>query len=62
VAGFVTQAFPFPWMGGTQAIKGMEKLVQAKGGKVSATGVVNGCLPVRGRHSSRKLIEKIVAV
>jgi len=62
VAGFVTQAFPFPWMGGTQAISGMEKLVQAKGGKVSATGVVNWMFAGKRKTLIAETIEKIVAV
>lgn len=38
---FVTQAFPFQWMGGKQAISRMKDLVEAKGGKVTGAGIVN---------------------
>lgn len=41
VACLVTQAFPYPWMGGNRAIRQMCKLVEAKGGTVRGTGIVN---------------------
>lgn len=62
LAGFVTEAFPFPWMGGNQALKGMESLVIGKGGKLSATGVVNWRSPEKREVLIAKTIEKIVAV
>ena len=62
LAGFVTEAFPFPWMGGNQALKGMEKLVNAKGGSLSATGVVNWRSPDKREVLIAETIEKIAAV
>ena len=62
LAGFVTEAFPFPWMGGNQALKGMEKLVNAKGGSLSATGVVNWRSPGKREVLISQTIEKIAAV
>ena len=62
LAGFVTEAFPFPWMGGNQALKGMEKLVNAKGGSLSATGVVNWRSPDKREVLISQTIEKIAAV
>lgn len=41
VGYFVTQAFPFPWMGGNRTIRQMVSVCQALGGKVFKTGVVN---------------------
>ncbi len=41
IAGFVTHAFPLPWMGGTRAIKQMVNLCHAKGLRVAATGIIN---------------------
>lgn len=38
---FVTQYFPFPWMGGNQAIKKMRVICEKKGAKVLETAVVN---------------------
>ena len=41
VAYLVTQQFPYPWMGGSRAIKQMKVLCQSKGATVRATGIVN---------------------
>ena len=38
---FVTQTFPFKWMGGNRALKQLTSLCTAKGGKVAETGIVN---------------------
>ena len=62
LAGFVTEAFPFPWMGGNQAIRGMEKLVQAKGGTLSAAGVVNWMFTGKRKALIAETIEKIAAI
>ena len=61
-AGFVTQAFPFPSWGGNQAIKGMEALVNAKGGKLSATSVVNWMFAGKRKALIAETIEKISAI
>ena len=60
LAGFVTQAFPFPWMGGKQAIRGMEKMLNAKGGTLSATGIINWMFPRKRKALIAETIEKIV--
>jgi hypothetical protein len=62
LAGFVTQAFPFPWMGGNQAISGMEKLLNAKGGKLSATNVVNWTFRVKRAKLIAETVEKISVI
>lgn len=41
VGCFVTQQFPFAWMGGNNAINQMKKACQSKEGNVFDTGVVN---------------------
>jgi menaquinone-dependent protoporphyrinogen IX oxidase len=41
VACLVTQQFPYPWMGGSRAIKQMKKACQSMGGAIRATGIVN---------------------
>lgn len=41
VACFVTQQFPFPWMGGNRAVRQLSKLCQSKGASARATAVVN---------------------
>jgi hypothetical protein len=62
LAGFVTEAFPFPWMGGNQALKGMEKLVSAKGGTLSATGVVNWMFRGKREKLIAETVGKIAAI
>ena len=41
VATFVTQHFPFAWMGGNRAISTMQKFLEEKGATVVKAGVVN---------------------
>ena len=41
VALFVTQSFPFPFMGGSRSIGQMKKICEAKGADVYETGVIN---------------------
>lgn len=55
IACFVTQAFPFPWMGGIRAIRQMTKLCRVRGATVSATGVVNW-----GRKCRERLVKRTV--
>ncbi len=38
---FVTQFFPYKFMGGNNAIRKMQKLIENKKGKVRKTGVIN---------------------
>lgn len=58
VGCFVTQAFPFPWLGGKRTIRQMASACEAVGGNVCHTGVVNW---TRGREASiAQLIEALV--
>ncbi len=41
VAGFVTQYFPYPWMGGNRAIGQMKEFCENKGADIIGTGVIN---------------------
>ena len=41
VACLVTQFFPYPWMGGSRAIRQMRRLCRAKRATVIGSGVVN---------------------
>ena len=41
VACLVTEFFPFPWMGGNQAISQMKKICESKGAAVCGSGIVN---------------------
>lgn len=55
VACFVTQAFPFPWMGGTRVIRQMAALCRARGAMVQ-----KGCVVNWGRTCREKLIGRAV--
>jgi flavodoxin len=41
VALLVTQAFPYPWLGGNRAVRQMTKLCKAKDATVCGSGIVN---------------------
>jgi len=41
VACLVTQAFPYPWLGGNRAIRQMKRLCESKGATVCGSGIVN---------------------
>lgn len=45
---FVTQSFPYPWMGGNRAIRQMKEVCLSKGADVFETGVVNWSTKKRG--------------
>jgi flavodoxin len=40
-ACFITQGFPFPWMGGNRSLKQMTELIASKGSAPYGTGIVN---------------------
>lgn len=62
IAGFVTQFFPSAGMGGDQAIANMEELLRSKGGKLSASGVVNWMFKGKRNKQIAEIIEKIAAL
>ncbi len=41
IACLVTQAFPYPWMGGNQSMGQMKRLCESKDATVCGTGIVN---------------------
>ena len=41
VSCFVTQYFPYKWMGGSHALSKMRKLLKSKGVKINASGIIN---------------------
>lgn len=55
VACFVTQAFPFAWMGGFRTLRQMAALCTARGAAVKA-----GCVVNWGRTCREKLISRAV--
>jgi flavorubredoxin len=38
---FVTELFPYPWMGGNRTIEQMKKVCESKGAELVGTGIVN---------------------
>jgi multimeric flavodoxin WrbA len=52
---FVTQGFPFSWMGGNRSVRLMKRLLKKKGAAVAGSGVVNW-----GRSCRERLIEQTV--
>lgn len=58
---FVTEFFPFPSMGGNQAIKQMKTLCEEKGGEVVGTGIINWSNPKRNKQIAQ-LAERQAAV
>jgi len=44
---FVTEFFPFPWMGGKRALKQLKEVCFLKGTSVNSSGVVNWFTPNR---------------
>lgn len=41
VACFVTQSFPFPWLGGNNSTEQMKRICESKGAIVAVTGTAN---------------------
>ena len=62
IAGFVTEFFPLAGMGGNQSIANMEELLRTKGGKLSASGVVNWMFQGKRNRLIAETIEKIAAL
>ncbi|WP_319469668.1 NAD(P)H-dependent oxidoreductase [uncultured Trichococcus sp.] len=52
---FVTQFFPFPWMGGKNALKQMTALCEALGAEVIGSAVINWKNPRRERQIAELL-------
>jgi flavodoxin len=55
---FVTQYFPFPFMGGKRAIEQMKNKCQYKGAEVCGTGIINWSNP-RREDMIREMIDDI---
>jgi len=41
VAFLVTEAFPYPWLGGNRAVRQMKRACESKGATVCGSGIVN---------------------
>ncbi len=55
VACYVTQFFPFPWMGGNRAIGQMKKICKSKGAEILGSAVVNWS----SLRRNRQIIESV---
>lgn len=53
--GFVTEKFPFPWMGGTRSLSQLESLLRSGGAISSIAGVVNW-----SGENRKELIQEVV--
>jgi flavodoxin len=53
VALLVTEALPYPWMGGNRAVSRMKKLAASKGAEVLGFGIVNWSRRDREQRISR---------
>lgn len=58
-ACFMTQAFPYPWMGGTRALKQMLEICQSKGAALYGSGIVNWSNAAKREKLIKAVIEKL---
>ena len=58
-ACFMTQAFPYPWMGGTRSMKQMTELCQSKGASPYGTGIVNWANAAKREKLINDVAEKL---
>ncbi len=58
VAGFVTQQFPFAWMGGNHALRQLRRACEAKGATVCGSGAVNWSRRSRDRQIA-ELVDRL---
>jgi len=60
VGCLVSEAFPYPWLGGNRAIRQMRKLCQSKGARVAGTAVVNWAQS-RREQTTKQAVETLSA-
>ena len=53
VALLVTEAFPYPWLGGNRAVRQMTRMCEEKGAAVCGSGIVNWMKKRREEQISR---------
>lgn len=59
VGCFITQSFPFPWMGGSRSIRQMITICKDKSGNVYEAGIVNWSNKERERKIA-DILEKVI--
>jgi flavodoxin len=57
-ACFVTEGFPYPWMGGNRSVGQMKKICESKGINVIETGIVNWSKN-RREKTTNEVLEKM---
>lgn len=58
-ACFMTQSFPYPWMGGNRALKQLCKICIDKGANIYETGIVNWSNVSKRKILTEMLVEKL---
>ncbi|HEX3045114.1 MAG TPA: flavodoxin [Bacillota bacterium] len=58
IAGFVTMAFPYSWLGGNRSIAQMKQLCENKGGAILGTGIINW-MSKRRETQIAELVERL---
>jgi menaquinone-dependent protoporphyrinogen IX oxidase len=58
LAGFVTMAFPYSWLGGNRTIDQMKQFCETKGGAIIGTGIINWMSKRRETQIS-ELVERL---
>jgi flavodoxin len=61
-ACFVTEFFPYAWMGGNNAIRQMKKLCVMKGAKIAGSGVINWKNPARREEQIERIVERFAGL
>lgn len=56
VSCFLTEQFPYKWMGGSRALSKMKKFLEEKGATINASGVINW-----GNKKREQQIDELVA-
>lgn len=58
-ACFMTQSFPYPWMGGNRAMKQLCKICTDKGANIFETGIINWSNATKRETLIQSLLEKL---
>ncbi|OQB20475.1 MAG: NAD(P)H dehydrogenase (quinone) [Firmicutes bacterium ADurb.Bin182] len=58
-ACFMTQAFPFPWMGGNRALGQLVEICRSKGADPYGTGIVNWANAAKREELIESAVEKL---
>jgi len=58
VACLITQAFPYPWLGGNRAVRQMRRLCESKGATVCGSGIVNW-MRSRRDHRIAEVVDRL---